>query len=51
MNLALNLQEARELAIEIVLKEKGGIWNWTGADKNKEYFTKTIELIRELENK
>lgn len=49
MLIALDEKKATKLAEDIIFKVEGGVWEWSGAKKNKAYLSKQIPFIRELE--
>lgn len=48
LQIAMDEERARELAMEIIFEEVGGVWNWENC-ANKQNLAPRIEFIRELE--
>lgn len=46
--IAHDLEEASRLFDDIIYNEEGGIWNWSAAKDDPEYYTNVIPIIRKL---
>lgn len=49
--IALDDDKARELASDIIFKVEGGVWNWSAASNDANYFSYQIPFIRTLMDK
>lgn len=47
--LALNDERARQLATKIIFEVEGGVWNWSAAHNDADYYAYQIPFIRSLE--
>lgn len=49
--IALDDDQARALASDIIFKVEGGVWNWSAANNDANYFSYQIPFIRTLMDK
>lgn len=48
LQIALNDDDARALARDIIFEVEGGVWNWSAANRDASYYSYQIPFIRSL---